>query len=77
VTESPPGEKQRPRVGTEGAADNITKAPLVPASRPWKDVATERRFQVDRVQWRRRILCSRRTSHDGQDPVAPRGRWSR
>jgi hypothetical protein len=57
--------------------------PRVPNHRPWSRRAdahaVERRFQQDRQQWRRRIDCARRLSHDGADElVAPHGgRWTR
>jgi hypothetical protein len=50
----------------------------VPQHRPWgDDPDTERRFQRDRQQWRRRIKCARRLTHDARDElVAPAGRWT-
>jgi hypothetical protein len=63
TTESPPGEEQRPRVETEGAANNITNARTVaPAG---DGIPT---------QLRRRRAASRRLPplHDGrQDPIDP------
>ena len=74
----PPGEERAGPATTPSRPDNVTDATTIPAGRPWKDVATERRFQCDRQQWRRRIACARRLSHDAADElVAPRGRWSR
>jgi hypothetical protein len=77
----PPQQGDRPSTKIDSHADTATVAPrpnrFVPPTRPWRDHATERRFQQDRAQWRRRIECARRLSYEGRDEVvAPGGRWS-
>jgi hypothetical protein len=60
----------------------IDQAGDIPPHQPWARrpdaKKIERRFQLDRECWRRRILAARRLSHDAQDElVAPyHGRWT-
>jgi hypothetical protein len=79
--QAPPGGKEKagPLTKDRPSAKNIATPDDKPILRPWgDDPEVELRFQRDRRQWRRRILCSRRLSHDGRDElVAPWGGWSR
>jgi hypothetical protein len=75
-----PPEKERtgPLTKDRPPAKSIATADDKQILRPWgDDPEVERRFQLDRQCWRRRILHARRTSYDANDPIAPyHGRWT-